>query len=275
MSPSGDLELLTIQAEGALDPAGRLAGRYGVTIACVPGEQALWIGAEVPDDTAAELAAAFAIAGPARDPAQPPPALGHCRRILEASRSVEPMACAPRPADGAAGAPARQGAALEQHAGPSFVFPGSVPSIPGVRVERCDHPPHAALRDANPGNWLPVEWDELLAGRLGPWTMVLDGDRAVSICHTPRALTPRSAECGVWTQPGARGRGYAAATAAAWAAILRPTGRSLFYSTDAENRSSQRVAERLQLRPIGWTWRLWAAEPEVESVHPLSALRRR
>jgi RimJ/RimL family protein N-acetyltransferase len=99
----------------------------------------------------------------------------------------------------------------------------------------------------------------------------------VSICHTPGPLTPRGAECGVWTQPGFRGRGYATATAtaAAWAASLRPTGRILFYSTDADNRSSQRVAERLQLRPIGWTWRLRAPDPRVEPVHPLSALRRR
>jgi GNAT superfamily N-acetyltransferase len=252
---STDLELLTIQAERALDPAGRLAGQYGIAIACAPAEQALWIGAEVPDDVATELAAAFAAAGPARDPAQPPPALARCRRILEAAC---PAALGP----------------VEQHAGPSFVFPGSVPSTTGVRIERCDHPHPAALRGANPGNWLPVEWDELLDGCLGPWTMVLDGDRAVSICHTPSPVTPRGAECGVWTQPGHRGRGYAAATAAAWAEILRPTGRSLFYSTDADNRSSQRVAERLHLRPIGWTWRLRTAEPDASPVHPLSALRR-
>jgi hypothetical protein len=251
VKPATDLELLVIQAEGTLDPAGRLAGQYGVTIACAPGAHALWIGTEVPDAAAAELAMAFAATAPVRDPAEPPAALDRCRRILEAGR------------------------AIEQHAGPRFVFSDAAPSSTGVHVERCDHPRRDALRDANPGNWLPVEWDELLDGRLGPWTMVLDGDRAVSICHTPGPLRPRGAECGVWTQPGFRGRGYAAATAIAWAAILRPTGRILFYSTDADNRSSQRVAERLQLRPIGWTWRLRAADPGAESVHPLSTLRRR
>jgi hypothetical protein len=245
-----DLELLVIQAEGALDPAGRLAGQYGVTIACASAAHALWIGTEVPDDAAAELAAAFAATAPGLDPAEPPPVLDHCRRILEPRR------------------------AIDEHAGPSFVFSDATPSSTGVHVQRCDQPRREALRDANPGNWLPVEWDELIDGRLGPWTMVLDGDRAVSICHTPRPLTPRGAECGVWTQPGFRGRGYAAATAIAWAAILRPTGRLLFYSTDADNRSSQRVAERLQLRPIGWTWRLRALDPGSEPVHPLSTLRR-
>jgi RimJ/RimL family protein N-acetyltransferase len=105
--------------------------------------------------------------------------------------------------------------------------------------------------------------------------MVRDGDRVVSIGHTPRPLTPRSAECGVWTDPDFRGRGYAAATAAAWAALVRPTGRELFYSTDADNHSSRRVAERLRLRPIGWTWQLHAPAGEVPSAHPLSSLRDR
>ena len=177
--------------------------------------------------------------------------LDRCRRILESGR------------------------AIEQHAGPSYVFPDALPPNSEVRVERSDRSGRDGLRGANPGNWEPVEWDELLDGWLGPWTMVLDGDRAVSICHTPRPLTARAAECGVWTQPGARGRGYAAATAAVWAELLRPTGRVLFYSTDAANRSSQRVAERLGLRPIGWTWRRRAPDPDPQSGHPLSGLRRR
>jgi hypothetical protein len=249
--PPTDLELLAIQTERTLDAAGRLAGRYGITIACAPGAHAMWIGADVPDATAAELTAAFAATAPARDPAEPPPALDRCRRILGSDRAVE------------------------HRAGPSFVFHDGVPPSPGAGIERSDLPLGAALRGANPGNWQPVEWDELLDGRLGPWTMVLDGDRAVSICHTPGPLSPRGAECGVWTQPGFRGRGHATATAAAWAEILRPTGRVLFYATDADNRSSRRVAERLQLRPIGWTWRLHAPDPADEPVHPLSALRRR
>lgn len=251
MRTATDLELLALQAEGALDLAGRLVGQYGIAIACAPGAHALWIGTEVRNAAAAELAAAFAATAPARDPAAPPPALDRCRRILEAGR------------------------AIEQHAGPSYVFPDAVPASLEVRVERSDRSGRDALRGANPGNWEPVEWNELLDGRLGPWTMVLDGDRAVSICHTPRPLTPRTAECGVWTEPGARGRGYAAATAVVWADLLRPTGRVLFYSTDAANRSSQRVAERLRLRPIGWTWRLRAPDPDPQSVHPLSGLRGR
>jgi hypothetical protein len=54
-----DLELLTIQAEGAFDHRGRVVGWYGVTIACSADGQALWIGADVPDALANELAATF------------------------------------------------------------------------------------------------------------------------------------------------------------------------------------------------------------------------
>jgi RimJ/RimL family protein N-acetyltransferase len=95
-----------------------------------------------------------------------------------------------------------------------------------------------------------------------------------SICHTPGPLAARAAECGVWTRPECRGHGHAAATAAAWAEILRPSGRTLFYSTDADNRSSQRVASRLGLRPIGWTWRLAPPpDPDASSLHPLCSVR--
>ena len=244
---STDLELLALQAEGARDPAGRLAGQYGVTIACAPGAHALWIGSEVPDAAVTELAAALAATAPALDPTAPPAALDRCRQILEA------------------------GHAVALHAGPSYVFPDDVPPAVDVRIERSDRPQPAALRGGNPGNWQPAEWDDLVDGRLGPWTMVLDGARVVSLCHTPSPLTSRRAECGVWTEPAFRGRGYAAATAVAWAAIVRPVSGTLFYSTDADNRSSQRVAARLGLRPIGWTWRLHAPDPRAGQLHPLSA----
>ena len=145
----------------------------------------------------------------------------------------------------------------------------------GAHIERSDGSNRAALRDANPGDWLPVECDELLDGHLGPWAMATQRGRVVSICHTPGPVTPRGAECGVWTHSAFRGRGNAAAVTAAWASVMRPTGRHLFYSTDAENLSSQRVARRLNLRPLGWTWRLGRPRDDVERAHPLSVLRRR
>lgn len=85
--------------------------------------------------------------------------------------------------------------------------------------------------------------------------MVVDDGRVVSMCHTPR-ISSAGAEAGTWTDPKFRGRGYAAAATAAWADLLAATSPFLFYSTTADNRSSQRVAERLGLRQIGWLWKL-------------------
>ncbi|GAA4998050.1 hypothetical protein [Actinopolymorpha pittospori] len=53
------LELLRIQISASLDARGRIAGCYGVTIASCADGQALWIGADAPDDAATKLAAEF------------------------------------------------------------------------------------------------------------------------------------------------------------------------------------------------------------------------
>jgi RimJ/RimL family protein N-acetyltransferase len=245
-------ELLEIQAEGSFDARGRIAGLYGIAIACAGDQHALWVGTDVPEDLATELTAVFAQAARPEDPGEPPLALESCRRIL-----------------------ASGGRALYGEAGPSFLFAADTRFHSEVHIECSDMPVGDATRHGNPGNWHPVEWNELLDGSLGPWTMALAGDRVVSICHTPRPITARSAECGVWTAPEFRARGYAAAVTAAWATIMQPSGRHLFYSTDADNHSSRRVVQRLNLRLLGWTWRLsLAPERDPEPVHPLSSLRR-
>ncbi|HEY0985774.1 MAG TPA: GNAT family N-acetyltransferase [Kofleriaceae bacterium] len=245
-----DLELFRIQFEDVLD-GRRMIGAYGVAIVCTADRDELWISTEVADEQAAELTAVFDGAARATG-ALEPPALERCRPILE-----------------------RDGRALVTSGGPSYVFPDDTRFASDVRVERSDAPTAEALRDANPGNWHPVEWNELLDGQLGPWAAATEGERVVSLCHTPRPLTPRGAECGVWTRPGHRGRGYAAAVTAAWAALVRPSGRHLFYCTGVANRSSQRVTERLGLRRIGWIWRLELPRPPDDAqLHPLSALRR-
>lgn len=245
-----DLELLRIQAVGSFDERGRIAGWYGVTIVCAAEGHALWIGDEVPDSRATELGARFDGAPRSLVPAQPPPVLALCQQVLEGGGG--PLSC---------------------RAGPSFLIEATRPLGRGLHIARSDAPSRDWLRNANPGNWHPVEWDELLDGRLGPWTMAVEGGVVVSICHTPVSVTVSGAECGVWTRPAFRGRGYGAAVVAEWAEILRPSGRCLFYSTDADNLSSQRLARRLQLRPLGWTWRLGhARHHQGERVHPLCTL---
>ena len=141
--------------------------------------------------------------------------------------------------------------------GPSFTIPpGTRNSSSAVIHTECANP-SAAFLTTPPAEtrWEPDEWRHLLTGDLGPWAMAALDERIVSICHSAR-LTSRAAEAGVWTDPAFRGKGHAAAVTAAWADLIRPSGLHIFYSTSSANLSSQRVASRLNLRPIGWIWKL-------------------
>jgi RimJ/RimL family protein N-acetyltransferase len=89
----------------------------------------------------------------------------------------------------------------------------------------------------------------------GPWAAVTVGGRPVSACSTARSFE-HGAEAGTWTDPAFRGVGFAATATTAWASLLLPGPRVLFYCTDEGNRSSQQVAARLGLRATGWLWRL-------------------
>ena len=133
-----------------------------------------------------------------------------CRRCTGAVRQ------APRAPGTRRGAPALAGyarswrpvcAPLGVSVSPYFLV---APPLPGTRtahILRSDTAPDAGLRRLNPGGWEPDEWDDLLAGTLGPWAMALAGGRVVSICHTPVVMTARAAESGVWTHPDSTARG--------------------------------------------------------------------
>lgn len=230
-----DLELLHIEIETLwpADARGRISGPDLVIASSADGCAAA-IGAAVPDELAAVLARTVAESAPQTDLSTAPPILEECRQALE--DRLGPVAHMPT-------------------SGPSYLVPKNVAFRSEVTLVRSDSPDVAPLRGANPGNWQPQEWEQLLDGQLGPWAMATHDGAVISICHTPR-YSPRAAEAGTWTRPDFRGQGHAAATTAAWAALLRPSGRHLFYSTSSTNLSSQRVATRLGLRPIGWLWQL-------------------
>jgi RimJ/RimL family protein N-acetyltransferase len=144
---------------------------------------------------------------------------------------------------------------VEVASGPTYVA-GSVATVTSpatiISSERWDRQVQRLSAPAR-ANWAPEEWMLLLDGALGPWAAAaVEGD-VIALCFSAR-LTDHAAEAGVWTDPDHRGRGHAAAVTAAWASQVRPTGRVVFYSTSAENRSSQQVAARLGLRPVGWMW---------------------
>jgi hypothetical protein len=243
-----NLELLRIQAGMSLDERGRIAGHWGLIIAAAPEGQLLFLGSELPGQLADDLQATFDSARHDADPTSPPPALADCELLLH-----------------------QIGGPTRRTPGPCYLIPPGTQFGSSAQLTLSSDRQVEILRPANPGNWFADEWDELLDGKLGPWAMATIGGRVISICHTPTRMTDDAAEGGVWTDRDFRGKGHAAAVTAAWATILEPTGRHLFYSTDAENHSSQGVAARLGLRPIGWKWSL--AQPRVETGprrHPLS-----
>lgn len=145
--------------------------------------------------------------------------------------------------------------AVEVSSGPSYVV------SPGVHfaVDGVDFVTVSTLEPnvARPANWEAEEWEQLLEGELGPWAMAVVEAEVASLCHSAR-LTAAAAEAGVWTDPAHRGAGLAAAVTGAWAAQFEGDGRVLFYSTSAENVSSQRVAARLGIRCVGWLWKVEA-----------------
>ena len=222
------------------DGRGRLVASRGanarpaphVVISVARDGQTFAIGSAVPDALAAEIESA--VAGAALSPPdQPPASLARCQELLAALGPVE------------------------RQSGPSYLIPPGTAFDSGADVRRSDAADVEAMRDysADRRDWSVEEWRLLLDGAYGPWAVALDGARVIAICHSAR-LTDRGAEAGVWTDPGYRGRGHASAVTAAWASLPALAGRRLFYSTSAENISSQRVAARLGLRPIGWTWLL-------------------
>lgn len=245
--PLTDLELLALKIALNLDDQGRLADTYGVTLGVAGDGQRLFVGSGVPDALVPVLVEAVrSTASISVD--REPTALNACRAVLEPVCGL-----------------------LSLEAGPVYAIEPPVRTESQICVLRSDASGTEPLR--NPGNWEANEWDDLLNGICGPWAMAVVDGRVVSICHTPLPMTAHAAECGDWTDPDFRGRGYAAAVTAAWADIVGPTRRRLFYSTDAENHASQRLAARLALRSIGWTWHLTPASATRSNRHPLSRPR--
>jgi hypothetical protein len=80
-----------------------------------------------------------------------------------------------------------------------------------------------------------------------PWCVAVEGEAIAAMAFAAR-LGEGGAEVGVYTFPGWRSRGFAAAVTAKWSSLPELAGRELFYSASVANRSSQRVAARLGLQ---------------------------
>ncbi len=240
-----DLELLEIEIDTLWlkDDRGRLvkggdaearSAPHLVIGACRDG-RIVAIGSEVPEELASDLRTVIASEAPQSDPALAPVSLVRCEHLLKASLGP-----------------------AEVSSGPSYLIPRSIAYTSFADIQRSDSEDIDALQGKNPQlTWTTDEWRQLLDGDLGPWAVATIDGKVIAVGHCAR-LTERAAEAGVWTDPGFRGQGHAAAVTAAWASLLVPSGRRLFYSTSATNLSSQRVSALLYLRPIGWLWKLSA-----------------
>lgn len=88
-----------------------------------------------------------------------------------------------------------------------------------------------------------------------PWCVAVDRGEIAAMAFAAR-LGDEAADVGVYTFPGYRGRGLAAAVTAAWSGHPDLAGRLRFYTTSVENLSSQQVAARLGLPRIGAVLRI-------------------
>lgn len=125
--------------------------------------------------------------------------------------------------------------------GPAYTFSGEVRWPSGV----------VSITDTN-ADLLGKGFADLKAGLTTrqPCVAVVRENRVVSVCCSART-SPRAAEAGLETLEAFRGRGYAAAAVAGWAAAVRKDGRTPLYSTSWDNLASQGVAKKLGLTMYG------------------------
>jgi GNAT acetyltransferase len=235
------VRLLAIQAATlfALTESGRLRHANSPNRAAAPR---MWIGGsaagnvvrlrvDVGSETADAIEALVAREPPMSDADDVPAHVDDYAELLDAEAPVEKIS-----------------------RGLTYVFPEARAYRHGSRVVSSDTPAGAQLLARLEVRGMPEELVEMgfadAADLWPPWCAALSGATVASVAFTAR-LSPLGAEVGVATSPRFRGRGLAAAATAAWASLPALQGRTLFYSADATNVSSQRVAGRLELEFVG------------------------
>jgi RimJ/RimL family protein N-acetyltransferase len=151
--------------------------------------------------------------------------------------------------------------------GHADVKPETPSAMSAARCWRLTPPPH--LPPAPPGfslvherrdlrpptRWKPEEWRLLLSGEHGPWAALAHDEQVVSLARCAR-LTEQAAEVGVHTEDAYRGRGLASVVVRAWATLLAPDNKVLFYSAFEDNTASHQVAAKCGAQPLGMLCRL-------------------
>lgn len=165
--PLSDLDLLEIE----MDLLGGSEAGPELVLACARDGMRARIRKQPPPETARMVSAEIeSNASPGEDPSAPPTQLEPCRVLLE----------------DALGAAVR----LAPNSGPSYLIEPGVTFRSSAQLVRSDTRDPTQLRAANPGHWGADEWQDLVNGRLGPWVMARQGERVISICHTPVGKCP-------------------------------------------------------------------------------------
>ncbi|CAN5711283.1 N/A [soil metagenome] len=144
-------------------------------------------------------------------------------------------------------------ALLQEHApikneyrGPAYWIPeDSEPAVPVVLISETN----AELLRAGFSWALPLPPDK----NLGPFAAAIEQDSAVSLCFCSRRPA-QATEAGLETLAAFRGKGYATATVAKWAAEVRRMNCLPMYSTSWDNLASQAVARKLKMVCYGEDW---------------------
>jgi hypothetical protein len=238
-APTGDLGLLAVHAATryALTKSGRIlhwtdpkrspGPRFAIA-GCAQGNVIL-IGHDVGEETARALLALAAGEPPFCEPGGAPVHLDEYIQLLAREAPVEK-----REPDGLL-----------------YSFPERLAYEHGAELVSSETPRGRRFLDGLPPGRQFAGWSHPVRGHIwAPWCLALHDGEIASIVETV-ATGAAGAECGVTTAPALRGRGFAAAAAAGWAALPPLRGRALFYGTNLSNRSSRRVTERLGLRLIG------------------------
>lgn len=228
MPDPAPLDLITLQTAALyqFDAADRITNTNEPNPAPGPrlflgrtNEGNIWrFGQHVSDDLAAELDGILRLEPIANDLERPVTCFDALLNILETDRPVTTI-----------------------WSGPAWSIPAGVVHPPGIETTSDLDPDYV-------NESLPIFASDLAPTH--PYAAVVADGRVVSVCSCAR-ITRAVAEAGLRTVPAHRGRGYAAAVTAAWAAAVRATGRIPLYSTSWENTASRRVAAKIGLRPYG------------------------
>ena len=180
----------------------------------------------------------------------PPAIVSELDELCRIEPIVSELKTPPRQAAAIRAVLARHGPLQNEEQGPAYwLAKAQTVEQPGAANAVLITPANLELLRTHFPDWLkpPPYYD------LGPAAITVVDGQAVALCCCVR-VPGRATEAGVETAPAYRGKGYAPAAVALWAAAVRRLGILPLYDTSWENLASQRVATKLGMVQYGEDW---------------------